>query len=215
MRYADNDKHGQADTEETLIGEGQRLYQAAVQQYEAVVHKAPHQEEEALLAHVKTSGEALLQKSGELLALKKRGTNGTPILEKKEEFEQAEMTFLQAVETAIANEDGQFVASKTTLETVLNHANTNVLSISLLTFLVSLLAGATIARIIARPIATLTETATAMSNGQLDVTVEIPGPRGGRLLSRLAQDEVTHLATAFALMLRHLHEYHVQVESHQ
>lgn len=104
---------------------------------------------------------------------KKKGISGIEALEKKEEMEKGEMAFLDAIKNALSHTHKSLEEEKTYLDTIISSSYKNILFLSVLTFLLSMLFGILISRSISKPILKLTHITSNLWKGNMDARVEI------------------------------------------
>ncbi len=180
--------------EKELVESSIKQYDAAILQYEELVNKYFSQERD-LLENIKSSGGRLKKISAELIALKEQNASGSIVLEKWEEFEEAQQEFLKATNDAITYEDRKFAERKQGVEHAIATSVKNILIAGLLTFIIAIVLGVNISKSISKPIIKLKNAAVELGKGKLDTRVDIK-----------SSDEVGILAACFNQMADRLEQ---------
>lgn len=100
----------------------------------------------AHLNELRTGGIVLYTSAIKFIDVKKRGITGPVALEKKEEMEKGEMEFLDAVQGVIDHTNDRLTSEKSILASLLSSSYSNILFLSGLTLLISILIGLMISR---------------------------------------------------------------------
>lgn len=188
----------QAETERNLITSGAENYNRAVAKYAPLVDDDPREHES--LREIKRCGADLLRLSAELVDEKRLGSDGDEVLEKKEEFEQAEEKFLAVANDALASEHVQLDASTEAMASTIATSKSLTLIVYSLTLAMSLAIGVCISRSISRRVNQLKDATREISKGKLDTQISIR-----------SNDEIGELATAFNLMTSNLRQSRVEI----
>ncbi|MCF8356963.1 MAG: HAMP domain-containing protein [Melioribacteraceae bacterium] len=118
-------------------------------------------------------GELLHTVAEEFIEMVKSGAPGTETLEKKKEFEVAEMKFLYTVELANSHLSERLENEKARLDSQILSSHTSIIVFSALALLISLLIGILYSRSITNSLVKLTKKASDLRKGNLDVLMDI------------------------------------------
>ena len=138
----------------------------------------------------------------EFIEMKKLGISGTKALDKKEEMEVDEMSFLEVVNRTIGNTHEGLEREKSRLETSISTFTRNIIIFSGLTFFLSILFGIFYSRTLTKTVTKLTKQADDFSKGNLDVAIEIK-----------TTDEIGMLGKSFNRMAERIKLLIVQLEN--
>lgn len=185
--------------EEVLIGSGKALFDGTMAQYE-VLRGQLHPHEDSLLAEIAKHFKLLEQTSMEIIAAKKAGIAGEAILQLKERFEEQEKYFLQQVDASIQHKYGELETRKESIFVLSHDAICNILIVTLLMFLASVLLGGRISRSISLPLERLSRATCDIGLGRLNTRIAHPRPS----LHSREQDEIEITISNFNRMAEEL-----------
>lgn len=180
--------NAQGKQEEDLITEAVTAYETTFNMYEKYVLEHFPQEQSSV-EKLKTAGQKLIQESSHILEMKQQGNKGAGILEKKEEFEEAEMSFLNVISTALENETSELVQRKEQVMLTSDSAINTIKVISFAAFILSFTSSILMALFITRPVERLKLAAIRIGQGDLDTRVKVR-----------SKDEIGELAQSFNKM---------------
>jgi signal transduction histidine kinase len=178
----------QGEQEEYLITNAVTAYNTTFNKYEKYVYKHSPQDQ-TYVDKLKTSGQKLIQGSNHIIELKQNGIKGAVILENKEEFEEAEVSFLNEISTALEHETSQLAEKKEQVLLTSDSAIETIKIISFSAFFLSFSSSILMAVFITRPVERLKLAAIRIGQGDLDTRVTV---RSG--------DEIGELARSFNKM---------------
>jgi PAS domain S-box-containing protein len=125
------------------------------------------------LEQIRNSGNLLHKSAIQFMEAKKNGTTGTEALEKKEEMETGEMSFLQSINSAVDHINLQFKQEDGQMESFISFSFWKILVISSLTLILSILISILLSRSLSKPIIKLTQLTDNFRKGNQDTTIEI------------------------------------------
>lgn len=193
-----NHDSAQATTELDLISSGVENYNNALIKYDPFVDQNSRDREDQ--QKIKTSGADLIRLSAELVDSKQHGMAGAEVLEKKEEFEQAETKFLAATDEALAYQHVKLDEKNEVMHSTIATSKSLTLIVFSLTLVLSLTIGLYISRSISRPVSQLTDASREIGKGKLDTRIDIR-----------SNDEIGELAAAFNKMTANLRQSQVEI----
>ncbi|VVB87199.1 Methanogenesis regulatory histidine kinase FilI [uncultured archaeon] len=191
----------QSEIESNQITSGTKDYYTSFKRYEALVN-GYEPDEKQFLENISLAGEKLQKTSSELIELKKQGVSGEEIEGKSNEFEDAELGFLAAVDDALVNENNEFAKKKENLAYAITYGKNITLIISAWTFILAIIIGAYISNSLSKPIVRLKAASVEIGKGNLDTTTDI---RSG--------NEIGDLAHSFNRMAADLKKNNVEITS--
>ncbi len=163
-------------------------FDQALEKYEQFL--AQHFPEEIYHAvEIREAGEQIKQISLKLISQQESGISGQEILQIKDDLEEAEEVFLEAVEKALEHEVEELDENKEELASIIANGIADIKISSLLTFAFALLLGIIISRHLTKPIRVLAEATQAVAKGRLETRVDVD-----------SKDEIGQLANAFNTM---------------
>ncbi|ALC16761.1 putative multi-sensor signal transduction histidine kinase [Desulfuromonas soudanensis] len=186
---------GQLNEEQELITDGRTAYDRAYSRYESLI-ECYFAGKSEYLERIRTLGGSLGDLSVRIIRRSKAGADNEEILEIKEVFETAENAYLEAVDALILLEEDELAVRKDRMQGTIETANRTIAVASMITLLLALLGGVSIARSLSQPIVLLRNAAIEVGRGNLDQSVEI----GGR-------DELSDLGRSFNTMTGELRNY--------
>lgn len=158
--------------------------------------------EAAHTLEISEAGKVLQVVSNQFIEMSREGVVGKELLEKKEEMEVAEITFLNKVSTAINHITKRLEDEKSLLDSQIESSYTNIIGFSLLTLLFSIMVGIFFSRSITSPLIKLTWQANKFSSGDLDAAIEIKSGDECGILAR----SFNEMAARIKLLITQLRE---------
>lgn len=188
------DEESLVEEEQQLIDSGVKKYQESLKHYEDLV-KADRTVDVKFLKAIKKAGDALVQSSEQIIAMKEKDIDGEEILEKKEIFEKEEIAFFHSVDNALSHEYEELADAQENVEKTIAQATLSTLLVTFLTFILAIISGLYISRRISNRITKLKKASEDIGRGELETIVEIK-----------TNDEIGALARSFNKMVRDLKE---------
>lgn len=173
----------------------------AFQQYKTLV-KSSLPESKNEVGFLKEKSVYLHAAVNEFIEMKKKGISGKKSLEKKEEMEVGEMEFLGAIDSVGERTIRIFETQKKSLDNTIISSFKNILFVTGLTFLLSVVIGVLYSRSISKPIIQLTNSTKNFSAGDYHSKVTVT-----------TSDEIGILSSSFNDMAEKLKLLIVQLES--
>lgn len=173
----------------------------AFQQYQTLV-KSSLPESKNEVKFLKEKSVHLHTAVNEFIEMKTKGISGKKSLEKKEEMEVGEMEFLGAIDSVGERTLRIFETQKKRLDNTITSSFKNILFVTGLTFLLSVLIGVLYSRSISKPIIQLTNSTKKFSDGDYHSKVTVN-----------TSDEIGILSSSFNEMAEKLKLLIVQLES--
>ncbi len=195
---AESDDSTLVEEEQQLVDAGLNKYQESLTRYAALTD-VDNVDDLKFLELIKKDGDALIQNSGQMIAMKKSGVAGKEILEKKEEFEEQERAYLQDIDHALADEYSELAQAQRDVHATITEATNRTLLVTFLTFLLAIISGLYISRHISNRITKLKEASEDIGRGEMGTIIEIK-----------TNDEIGDLARSFNKMVGDL--YHSRTE---
>jgi diguanylate cyclase (GGDEF)-like protein/PAS domain S-box-containing protein len=186
-------ENSMADGEEELITSGHRNYEESLRSYENLLFTYGDSNDSENLNEIKASGTKLLQISDEIVRLKTEGISGKEVLEKKEEFEEAEKAYLDAVSHSLEREYAELTRQQDNVQATVTGATQQTVTVTLAAFLLAIFFGVYISWLISRRINTLKEASERVGRGQFETKIEVG-----------SKDEIGDLTRSFNLMISDL-----------
>ncbi len=200
--------------EADMVADAKPRMEAAYRRYRNLLGVRASPAELGDAAMLKRLSATLIERSGELAQLKERKINGQPVLDKKQEFEQAEDAFLAAVNDAIMHQQTLLDADKASIEHQLAQGNLQILLVAVLAGLGCVIGGIGLSKTITSPLRALTLASKDVSAGEFERSLETLGDRRVRAVGASFQDEVTDLGRVFADMIRQLQNSRRELLAH-
>lgn len=172
------------DTVKSAIKE----FDAAISRYEVLINKF-YPDEKDTVESIKKSGAKFQSVSNEIIELKEQGASGKIVIEKWEEFEEAEEEFLKVIDNAITHKHDEVAARKQNIEQVIALSVDVILIVALFAFSIGIVLGVFNSKSISDPITRLKNAVEDISKGKMDTRVDIK-----------SNDEVGILAAGFNKM---------------
>jgi len=194
-----------SDDEESLIVSGRSSFGEAFTRYHQL-SAGGHAHENARMTDIRRQFELLEKSSAEIVAVKKRGVAGEPVLELKELFEAQETAFLQLVDATIAHKYRELEAGKASVYASARAAVKVIVAVTLLLFAAALLVGGRIARSITAPLEQLCRATNEIGMGRLNTRISPFSPAARQ---RRENDEVEILIGNFNRMAAELENFTV------
>jgi PAS domain S-box-containing protein len=188
----------QATTERDLISSGVENYNNALVKYEPLVDQNSREREDQ--QKIRKCGGDLIRISLELVNSKRQGMAGSEVLEKKEEFEQAEQKFLAVVNEALVFQHAQLDEKTEMMHSTIATSKSLTLIVFCLTLGFSLAIGLYISRSISRPVNQLKDASREIGKGKLDTRIDIR-----------SNDEIGELAASFNKMTADLRQSQLEI----
>jgi PAS domain S-box-containing protein len=188
----------QTETERDLISSGVENYNHALAKYEPSVDQ--NSNEGDYRREIKKHGADLIRIGAELVNDKAHRVTGDEVLEKKEEFEEAEEKFLAVADRALVDQHAQLAEKNGAMHSTVANAKLLTLVVFSLTICLSLTIGLYISRSMSRPINELKDASRKIGKGKLDTTITIR-----------SNDEIGELAAAFNTMTDNLRQSQVEI----
>ncbi len=138
---------------------------------------------------IDTAEERIEDLGVEIMTLKKKGISGEEILEKTEELEEAEESFLGLIGRVIAHEKGELAEDQKIVNQDFANSRNAVFIVTGLALLLAVGLGLLIARSISGPVTKLRDVAIEIGKGDLSKRAEVK-----------SKDEIGQLATSFNQM---------------
>ena len=158
--------------EKELIQQSCKSCHEAFRQYEELVKKSFPEANEHI-DQIRKGGILLHTSAEEFVAMKTNGITGDEALEQKEKMENGEIEFLNTINRIIVKTTDLLEKEKTQLATKMYSSSRNILFLSGLTFIISLLIGVLVSRSISKPITKLTQLANDFQAGNFDAVIDI------------------------------------------
>jgi two-component system, sensor histidine kinase and response regulator len=210
---AENKGESGAREEKELIDSGRIAYHSAIRNYLSLIRATPASEDQVHFAAISAAGVSLIAASDKLVYRLGSGSF-SDVLEAKEDFETVETRYLAAVERAINTERVRFSESKAAVEATLAKSVNGIGMILAVTLMAAIAIGMGLARVIATPIAKLTQAATVISNQDTNSDLRETFSRDDSPLQRFFNGEAADLGASFERMLVRLHHSHLQLTNH-
>ncbi len=169
-----------------------RPFEQASDELEKFVQKYfPDESDEVM--EILELGEQIKQGSLDLISRKEAGVTGLEILEIKQELEEVEEAFLEAIDEALEHETEEMDERNEALSSTITSGIKDIQFTGLVTLAVAILLGILIARHLAKPIRALAMASDAIGKGRLDTRVAVE-----------TGDEIGQLANSFNAMIEAL-----------
>ncbi len=188
----------QATTERDLISSGVENYNNAFARYKALVDQ--NSDEQAFQQDIKKYGADLIRIGADLVDSKRQGMAGPEVLEKKEEFEQAEQKFLAVANEALIFQHAQLDGQNEVMHSTIATSKSLTLIVFCTTLGFSLAIGFYSSRSISRPVNQLKNATREIGKGKLDTRIDIR-----------SSDEIGELAAGFNKMTADLRQSQVEI----
>jgi PAS domain S-box-containing protein len=159
----------QSSQELLLINGGKTDYRDALMSYRE--HANRHLEnDDAAFALIKKYGENLLRQSDEIVDILEDGQENS-IGEIKEKFEEAEMAFLKAVDSAIILERRNLSEKKIKVQNTLSLSYRNNIVLTVIAFTIAIVSALLLSRRITQPLESLKNAASSIEKGNLNIKI--------------------------------------------
>lgn len=190
-----NDEVEFNDTEKEQTRSANKEFDAAISHYEELVNKFDPYDKE-ILNIVKNRSDKFQNVCNEIIAIKEQGASGKIVLEKWEEFEEAEEKFLESIDVAIAHERVDVSNDIENVKRVISKSVTTIIIAGLFSLALAIMLGVIISKSISDPITRLKNATEDISKGKMDTRVDIK-----------SSDEVGILARGFNRMASDLKQH--------
>ena len=177
-----------AEEEQQLLISGYSQYDDALKRYEILINSSRSTDTQ-YLQEIGKNGDALKKLSSEIIELKKKGITGEEVLELRENLENQEVSYFQAVDAALKHEYEQMVNEQANVHETISQSTRTTYLVTLMTFILAISAGLYISRTVANRIGKLKEASEKIGRGQLEAQIEIE-----------TNDELGDLARSFNKM---------------